>query len=241
MKSITDRPLNDVMSFDHVIHVDEDGTITEPTGIYAPELYDGELESGSPWSLLNGYSGQDRYAGPIMHPSEYIGGQMERDILTTPGYYVAIVSTTLPRWSVRLFDNGGETFDRYTAIYTDDDSGETWYRGMSENPSHPQGYGISGDDDCSGVIERDQEIDVDSAPDAVQRCIARDLEDSESATEPDADGWAVAYLPPTTCAYCHAIIRADGQGAWVDHTDGDCCSGDDALRNENGTHVPVAD
>ena len=43
------------------------------------------------WELMNGYSGQDRYAGPIMHNSEFIGGQMERDILETPGIYVALV------------------------------------------------------------------------------------------------------------------------------------------------------
>lgn len=86
-----DARLTDIMEFEHVIQVHPDGTITEPTGIYAPQLYDGELESGSPWSLLNGFSGQDRYAGPIMHQSEYIGGGMERFIRESPGIYVALV------------------------------------------------------------------------------------------------------------------------------------------------------
>lgn len=80
--------------------------------------------------------------------------------------------------TVRLFDNGGETFDRYTAVYETDD-GETWYRGMSENPFHPQGFGQCGDGDVSGVIERDAEIDVADAPEAVQRCIALDTTEEE--------------------------------------------------------------
>lgn len=86
--------LNEIMEFDHVIEVHEDGTITDRNDIYAPELYDGELVDES-WSLLNGFSGQDRYAGPIMHQSEFIGGGMERYIRETPGIYVALVDYSL--------------------------------------------------------------------------------------------------------------------------------------------------
>lgn len=83
--------LNDVMEFDHVVMVRDDGTVTDgPAGVYAPELFDGEL-MGEGWELLDGYSGQYRYSGPIMHSSEYIGGSMERDILAEPGMYVALV------------------------------------------------------------------------------------------------------------------------------------------------------
>lgn len=84
--------LNDLMEFDHVIHVHDDGTITDgPPGVYAPNLYDDEIDDES-WSLLDGYSGQDRYAGPVMHNSEFIGGRMEEDIRAQPGLYVAIVA-----------------------------------------------------------------------------------------------------------------------------------------------------
>lgn len=87
------RTLNDLMEFDHVIVVHADGSVTDaPDGVYAPTLYDDELDDTS-WTLMNGYSGQDRYAGPIMHNSEFIGGRMEIDILATPGYYVALVSS----------------------------------------------------------------------------------------------------------------------------------------------------
>lgn len=87
-KRITRDNLNDVMEFDHVIEVHPDGSVTDST-VYPPEL-DGETVSDG-WVLLTGYSGQYRYTGPIMHPSEYIGGGMADDILARPGRYVALV------------------------------------------------------------------------------------------------------------------------------------------------------
>lgn len=103
------RTLNDIMQFDHVIQVHEDGSITEPPDIWAPELHadldaDGQ-ETGDytlegmfhadgtrdRWELLNGYSGQWNYPGPFMHSSEFIGGRMEDDIRSEPGVYVALV------------------------------------------------------------------------------------------------------------------------------------------------------
>lgn len=90
--------LNDIMEFDHVIRVDDDGNVHDDVmGVYAPDVrddypYGDDINvSGEGWSLMDGYSGQDRYSGPIMHPSEFIGGGMERDILASPGYYVAVV------------------------------------------------------------------------------------------------------------------------------------------------------
>jgi hypothetical protein len=81
---------NLIMNFDHVVRVHDDGTVTDEPHAYAPELCDGEIV-GTGWTLLDGYSGQYGYAGPIMHASEYIGGGMARDILATPGVYVALV------------------------------------------------------------------------------------------------------------------------------------------------------
>lgn len=84
--------MNDLMEFDHVIQVHEDGTVTDgPANVWAPDLFNGEIEQGSGWTLLDGYSGQSGYSGPVMHDSEYIGAAFERDILATPGLYVAIV------------------------------------------------------------------------------------------------------------------------------------------------------
>lgn len=92
--------LNDRLGLDCMpIEVHADGSITSTTGIYAPEVYDENVHPDGlathvdpdDWEFLNGYSGQDRYSGPVMHASESIGGRLERDILDTPGIYVAVV------------------------------------------------------------------------------------------------------------------------------------------------------
>lgn len=91
---ISPNDLGALMEIDHVIQVHADGRVTDaPPGIYAPEVYDGEVQPG--WTLMNGYSGQHGYAGPIMHPSETIRGKLAEDILAEPGIYVAVVSTVL--------------------------------------------------------------------------------------------------------------------------------------------------
>lgn len=89
--------LNHVMEFDHVIRVHEDGTVdTTVEGVHAPELYDEELDTSTGWRFFStGYSGQDSYNGPIMHASEFIGGRLADDILSTPGLFVAVVSYLL--------------------------------------------------------------------------------------------------------------------------------------------------
>lgn len=91
--------LSNVMDFDHVVTVHDDGTVSDDeSGLYAPDVYmDSDLTvTVTPgWELLNGYSGQDRYSGPVMHESEFIGGGMARDILSEPGEYVAVIVYSL--------------------------------------------------------------------------------------------------------------------------------------------------
>jgi hypothetical protein len=89
--NVTRENLNTVMDFDHVVRVHADGTVTDAPEVMAPSLHADELDSPG-WTLLDGYSGQYSYAGPIMHNSEYIGGRMADDILSTPGVYVALVN-----------------------------------------------------------------------------------------------------------------------------------------------------
>lgn len=51
---------------------------------------------------------------------------------------------TYPRGSVRIYDNGGKTVDRYTAVYLDQPErqpGVFACVAMSANPFHPQGFG----------------------------------------------------------------------------------------------------
>lgn len=50
----------------------------------------------------------------------------------------------LPRW-IRIYDNGGETVDRYTVLFVGRYEGNTQYVVMSPNPFHPQGVGLHGE------------------------------------------------------------------------------------------------
>jgi hypothetical protein len=108
--------LNEVMEFDHVVRVLDEHRVTDAKDSYAPELImfvnqDGQAEPDSDeelasqagsadWQLLTGWTGQHGYRGPVMHPSEYVGGALADHILNTPGEYVV------------------------TAVETDDDSDE---------------------------------------------------------------------------------------------------------------------
>jgi hypothetical protein len=90
---VTRNNLNGIMDFDTVIKVDAGGNVEEVSNVYGPEAaYNGAIEESGGWSLMDGYSGQSGYSGPIMHDSEYIGGNLAQDILDTPGYYVVIAS-----------------------------------------------------------------------------------------------------------------------------------------------------
>jgi hypothetical protein len=54
----------------------------------------------------------------------------------------------IPRW-VRIYDNGGESIDRYTAVFTGryrhKTAGQVQYVGMNAAPFHPQGFGQHGE------------------------------------------------------------------------------------------------
>jgi hypothetical protein len=102
--------LNDLMQFDHVVLVREDGSVTDKgiEGVYAPEItcdYSGpfaeaqvskaheadmiEHAKAQGWTLETGWTGQYSYSGAIMHASEFIGGLLADHICETPGYWVA--------------------------------------------------------------------------------------------------------------------------------------------------------
>ena len=103
---MNDKPLNEIMEFDHIIRVNEDGTIDEnldmsvsDQGSYFDLAVDQDgndiFEMSAGWELLKGFTGQYGYNGPVMHPSEFIGGGLERHIRENPGYYVALVVNAL--------------------------------------------------------------------------------------------------------------------------------------------------
>lgn len=106
MSTIMHNHLNSIMQFDHVIRVNEGGSIDEISKVYAPEVSvmldaDGQITdvaesemimwvASQGWTLLTGWSGQWRYSGPIMHGSEFVGGGLAEHIMGTPGYYCAV-------------------------------------------------------------------------------------------------------------------------------------------------------
>lgn len=100
--------LNELMQLGTVVYSDGEGTVSPQPGISVAEelvavvdqdgnfvlddatgdfAYEG-LPQG--WGLLRGYTGQDRYTGAFMHPSEFVGGGLERDILAEAGFYVCL-------------------------------------------------------------------------------------------------------------------------------------------------------
>lgn len=79
-----------------------------------------------------------------------------------------------------IYDNGGETFDRYTVYYkgrgTLDYRPQGTFRfcvGMSENPFHPQGYGQHG----SGMPGKHngKRIKFEDLPEQCQKLVLQDL------------------------------------------------------------------
>lgn len=46
--------------------------------------------------------------------------------------------------TVKVYDNGGKSIDRYTAVFQKPCDGEYQYLGMSGSPFHPQGVGYHG-------------------------------------------------------------------------------------------------
>jgi len=96
----------------------------------------------------------------------------------------------VPRY-VRCYDNGGETFDRYTVVYTGryrhKTGGVFWYVGMSSNPFHPQGFGIHGE--LYSQIDRPtyghlgKKIKFENLPENCQKLVLSDYADLWDLTD----------------------------------------------------------
>jgi hypothetical protein len=82
--------------------------------------------------------------------------------------------TSLQR--VKIYDNGGKSFDRFTAVYLDQPERQPKTfaaRGMSSNPFHPQGFGQW----TYAMIGRHlgKRIDFHSLPEDCQKLVLSDL------------------------------------------------------------------
>lgn len=116
-----DWKINALMEFDHVVAVMPDGRVVDRDerfqllDVHAPEVvidYDGPFDEAQiskqhdagmvenlrtqGWEVLDGYSGQYSYSGPVMHTSEFIGGGLEDRIREEPGYWVALAVSIHP-------------------------------------------------------------------------------------------------------------------------------------------------
>lgn len=84
----------------------------------------------------------------------------------------------MPRY-VRFYDNGGESADRYTAVftgrYTHKTANEFWHLGMSSNPFHPQGIGQHGSSktqiDIPTYSHLGKKIKFEDLPKECQECV----------------------------------------------------------------------
>src|SRR4051812_8413503 len=105
----------------------------------------------------------------------------------------ALMPNGVPRY-IRIFDNQGKTFDRYTVIFTkksitDKESRKHYgqlfmYVGMSENPFHPQGFGQHGElSDPRGGKHLGKRIAFTDLPTDCQKLVVQDYKDLWELTE----------------------------------------------------------
>ena len=99
--TVTPDNLNDLAEFDRVFMVHNDGTVSFPDGIYAPGVVHEDTERNradigdKDFQAVTGWSDQYTYSGPVMHPSEFLGGRMAEWVLETPGIYAVVVVDVL--------------------------------------------------------------------------------------------------------------------------------------------------
>lgn len=218
--------LSDLMEFDHPVIVYPDGAVSDDLDdVYAPESVidtdeDGQIladherawiqgmrEAG--WEPLTGYTGQDGYNGPIMHPSEYVGGRLERDMLNEPGIYVAVTVEAVP---------GDEDTDP---------AGWAVLRRAAKHTDYPHHDGRL--PDCVGCVEGPCTCDPETdAPCSSLVCVQD--EDHGTATPPPST------VDVTDLSVCSDCIQIMANGEINDGTDrGEQCAdgmvrvwGDDA-------------
>lgn len=87
-----------------------------------------------------------------------------------------------PRALLAVYDNGGKTCDRYTALY----GAPLWHesygrrlpaRFMSENPFHPQGVGILSERPAHERACLGKKVRFKDLPEKVRQCIEQDCQE----------------------------------------------------------------
>ena len=88
-----------------------------------------------------------------------------------------------PKW-IRCYDNGGESIDRYTVVFTGNYAGRNGcdYLAMDDQPTSPQGFGQHMN--SREIIDRPQSahlgrrIPFSALPDACRRLVLSDYRDT---------------------------------------------------------------
>jgi hypothetical protein len=83
---------------------------------------------------------------------------------------------------IKVFDNGGKTFDRYTVVFPLETYTNTPYYpyiAMSGDPTHPLGFGQHGEIryPAGRLSHLGKRIKFSELPEACQRVVLRDLAD----------------------------------------------------------------
>jgi hypothetical protein len=216
--------LSNVMDFDHVVQVHEDGSVTGASGQYAPSVYEYEGSTGDPeidgsgWSFFSkGYTGQHGYNGPVMHASEQLSGRLAQDILDTPGYYVVtsvedpedpdnpsgwtVLTKPAPRTSGRR--QAADSRGPNGSMISPTDGQVTYMPGTPNTENAP--------DPLHRWITQDEKHDSAGGTTAALRYLARSIASDEN----QAGG-----MHPDTVAYVQAMASLTAEGfAGVSATD----------------------
>ena len=170
------------------LHFAANGTVPQDRPNIAAEI---EKATGYPASCLVP-SGNQREQRSFSHRQcETCGSRLGGDRFTfacigqgkeAESRKVRLLPGGKPKW-IRCYDNGGESADRYTIVYTRQ-SHDRWfnYRAMSESPFHPQGVGLfcqtqynPPDRPTSGHLGK--RIKFDSLPDDCRKLVLRDYKE----------------------------------------------------------------
>lgn len=109
---------------------------------------------------------------------------MEQQALPLPQAAGQAQEQPAPRW-IRIYDNGGRSFDRYFVVFTEKyrkkTGGQFIGLGMSEHPYHPQGFGQHSYSDRQfdwpAYGHLGKRITWDKLPPDCQRCVRQTYND----------------------------------------------------------------
>jgi hypothetical protein len=112
---------------------------------------------------------------------------------------------------VRVYDNGGETFDRYTIVVENpEDPGERSWLGSSENPFHPQGFGQHLGDSVQEGTHLGEKIKFANLPEQVQKFVRQEAEAYAPQPETEVQGGITAAW--------QQVDEKNGKKLWIDRS-----------------------